>query len=174
MQSNLSPHAWADLQIVNLNGEAEDLEHLVRSHKATVLIWWATQCPCVARYEKRMEALMQNYASSGVAVLAIASNADDDMERIKRVSKARGFNLPLVLDKNAKLAEHLGVRTTPTGVILDSQASVRYKGWIDNERHPNEPGRIAYLENALDELLGSGVTTTDRSPIFGCLITKDW
>lgn len=138
---------------------------------ATVLFWWATECPCVKRYQSRMEAMAAHYEPLGVRFYAIASNSDDSLDAVHRVAHERNFKLTLLKDEGAQLANTYGARTTPTVVILDKEGAVRFRGWIDNERFQGDPHRNAYAENALDEVLKGEEVTQPSSPIFGCRIT---
>lgn len=139
--------------------------------KATVLFWWATQCPCVARYHSRIESLSARYSQLGVSFIAISSNSDDE-NRALEISKRNALKLPLLMDPSGALANQLGVRTTPTVVVVDSSGAVQYRGWIDNERVEQGSDRIPYLENALKDVLANKHVATATSPIFGCRITK--
>ena len=147
-------------------------DFMVKDREATVLFWWATQCPCVTRFQSRMEELAESYTGKSVAMFAIASNADDSLEQVQKVSQQRQFKLPIIFDKDAVLAKQIGVYTTPTAVLLDSKGEVQFVGWIDNERMPSEKDRIPYLQNALDQLLNQENITMPRAPIYGCPITK--
>lgn len=153
-------------------GDHLSLAKIAAGSPATVLVWWATQCPCVTRYQSRMEALAARYSPQGVSFFAIASNSDDSAQRVQEVAKQRGFALPILMDIGGSLASQLNVRTTPTVVITDATGEVRYRGWIDNERFANDPQRIAYVENALDDLLANRAVASPSSPIYGCKITK--
>src|SRR5688572_29712148 len=130
-------------------GDRLDLIKITADSRATVLVWWATQCPCVTRYQARIEALAKRYASQGVSFYAISSNSDDSASQVQEVAKQRGFDLPILMDVDGNLAKQLGVRTTPTIVIADQRGNVKYRGWVDNERFEGDSQRIAYVENAL-------------------------
>lgn len=149
-----------------------NIKPVIPLSKATVLIWWSTSCPCVLRFQSRMHDLQKDYASRSVAVFAVASNADDSFEDIQKVVKERGFKLPMLYDSQGVLAKEIGVYTTPTAVLLDQTGEVKFVGWIDNERLPGVPGRIPYLQNALDQLLDGKVIKTPRAPVYGCRITR--
>jgi peroxiredoxin len=166
----LEPGAEATAQLHDLDGAPRGLDLVVREHEATVLVWWATRCPCVTRYHERIEALPQRLGPR-VAVLAVASNADDDPARMRRVAAERGLTVPLVVDPGARLADALGVPSTPAVVVLDRRGAVRYRGWIDNERRPGEDGRVAWLEEAVEAVL-AGRDGPSASPMYGCTITK--
>jgi peroxiredoxin len=153
-------------------GQPLDLAEVARAHDATVLFFWATRCPCVVRYQERMLALRRAYPTERVAMLAVVSNADDDLAHAVEVARARGFTLPLVHDPGGRLARRLDARTTPTTVILDREGAVRFVGWIDNERPPGTRGRVAYVEEALGALLAGSAPPTARAPVYGCVITR--
>lgn len=161
--------ASADLR--RLDDTPVELEPIWKAHDALVLVWWGTSCPCVKRYQARMEDLRRRYPADRVEILAVDSNADDSAERIAAVAKERQFSLAILRDPSGKLADAAGARTTPTVVVIDRNGELRFRGWIDNERQPGEAGRIPYLENALDGLLAGG-RFQERSPVYGCSITR--
>jgi peroxiredoxin len=170
----LQPQQKSEYALTNLEGESQDLSLIVRSHPATVLMWWATQCPCVKRYQKRMEMLADKYRSQNVSFAAISSNADDDLGRIQRVYEKRKLTIPLFKDEGGKLAALIGARTTPTVAIIDQEGKVRYLGWFDNEKEPGQSGRTAYVEDALTAIIQGDPPPHESSRAFGCLITKNW
>lgn len=155
-----------------IQGPSLSTKELIGDSKASVFVWWATQCPCVTRYESRIEDLARTFAPKGIRFYVIASNSDDDKVRIETVAQKRGFKLPIRIDEGAKLATELGARTTPTVVIVDRDGHVQYRGWIDNERQIGESGRIAYAENALLDIVEDRSVREPSSPIYGCRITK--
>ena len=160
--------------VTDLHGGHIDLVRQVVTHDATVLFWWSATCPCVRRYEERMAAIRSDYSPERVAVFAVASNAGEDSDTLAHTARERGFTLPLLRDHGGRLARELGVRTTPTTVVLDREGTVRFKGWIDNERRPGETGRIAYVTPILDWVVGGmkgDTPAADRSPVYGCPIT---
>lgn len=135
---------------------------------ATVLLFWSTGCPCVARYRERMAALRDRWGAEGVQVLAISSNVDDDLEALRRADPP----LRLLVDEDGRLARQVGARSTPTAVVLDRAGQVRFLGWIDNERLPGDPARQAWLDEALEGLLREGEVGRQRTPTWGCAITR--
>jgi peroxiredoxin len=162
----------APFEFKTLKGQSFDLQETIKTHDATVVFWWATQCPCVRRYQSRMEDLRKAYPESSVAMVAMSSNVDDDVASLTKVAKERQFDLPIVIDARSQLSNILSVRTTPTVILIDRMGNVQFKGWIDNERMPGQPGRTPYLQTALDELLAGKTILSNQSPAFGCMITK--
>jgi peroxiredoxin len=158
--------------LLRLEGEPVSLQSLTAQHDATVLVWWARQCPCVARYEARIKALREHYPEARLGLYPIDSNADDDPESIGKVARNRRFTLPILRDPGGRLASALNVRSTPTVLLVSRDGSVLFRGWIDNEREPEEPDRLPYLQNAIDGYLAGRTDFARKSPIFGCPITQ--
>jgi peroxiredoxin len=161
-----------ELTLLTGEGNAVPLRELWREHRATVLIFWSANCPCVRRYQDRVETLLEQYQAKGVAVLGVSSNADETFAEVKRVASARDIRLPIVRDEDGLLAQALGARSTPTVVMLDERGQTRFVGWLDNERTPGEPDREPWLELALQGVLESRSGFATRTPVFGCTIAR--
>lgn len=136
---------------------------------AVVLVWWASACPCVARYADRVAALRDRYADAPLAFVYVASNADDADPATLADGGDRA--LPVLRDPGGRLARALDVISTPTVVVVDRAGAVRYHGWLDNERDVGVAGREPWLEGALDALL-AGERLSQRRPTWGCTITR--
>ncbi|MBL8786549.1 MAG: redoxin domain-containing protein [Deltaproteobacteria bacterium] len=151
--------------------EADDgtvtLTALTPRHAATVLVWWSSSCPCVARYAARVSDLAQRFATQDVGVYLIASNADEDEASLAHPTPT----LPLFRDPDGTLARALDVISTPTIVVFDRAGTVRYRGWLDNEHTPGDPDREPWLEDSLTQLL-AGATASWKKPFWGCMITR--
>ncbi|MGB8298518.1 MAG: redoxin family protein [Polyangia bacterium] len=161
-----------ELTLLTGEGNAVPLREIWRGRRATVLISWSANCPCVRRYQDRVETLLEQYQAKGVAVLGVSSNADETFAEVKRVAGARGIHLPIMRDEDGLLAQALGVRSTPTVVLLDERGRARFVGWFDNERTPGEPDREPWLELALQGVLENRSDFATRSPVYGCTIAR--
>lgn len=161
----------ASAGVTTLDGRPVDVPALVASKDATVLSFFSTSCPCVARYQARTEALGAR-TPDRLQVLYVSSNANEDRDSLARAVAERGLKLPLLVDWSGALAAALGARSTPTVVLLDRTGSVRFVGWQDNERLPGEAGREPYLERAIAALLDGRADGPTRSPTYGCPITR--
>lgn len=154
------------------DGTTSTLDELRRGHEATVLVFWSATCPCVRRYQDRVDALLDAHPGRRVRVVGVSSNAGESFQEALRVARERRVRLPLVRDEAGRVAEALGVHSTPTVVVLDASGSVRYLGWLDNERLPGDPGREAWLDRALRGVIDGKSPFAARSPTFGCAITR--
>ncbi|MBL8921400.1 MAG: redoxin family protein [Myxococcaceae bacterium] len=154
-----------------VGAESTTLAALTSSRQATVLVFWSSGCPCVRRYQARVEAFAERYASRDVQVLAVSSNAGEPFEEALSVARERGVRVPLLRDDGGEVAKLVGARSTPTVALLDRSGAVRFVGWLDNEREPGVEGREAWLEQAVEGVLGGG-SFAKRTPTWGCPITR--
>jgi thioredoxin-related protein len=143
---------------------------IYQQHRGMVAIFWQSSCPCVKRYQKRVNNLFERYGAEGLAFVHVSSNQNESFADVQREYKKREVPLVLMRDNQGALAKALGVKGTPTAVVIDSTGKVQFMGWIDNERDVLEPGRVAYLENAIKQFLAGEVVETPTSPMFGCPI----
>lgn len=166
-----SPQADRPLTLAAPDGAPSTLDQLRAGVDATVLVFWSGTCPCVRRYQERIDALLDAYPPSRVRVIGVSSNAGEPHAEALRVAKERRVRIPIYWDEGGAVARALGVQSTPTVVVLDASGATRYRGWLDNERLPGEAGREAWLDHALVGLL-EGKEFQARSPTWGCTITR--
>jgi hypothetical protein len=138
---------------------------------ATVFVFWSAGCPCVRRYQARVDALAEAWAPRGVAFVQVASNAGETLPSLRAAARARALAQPVWRDEGGLLARQLGARSTPTVVLVSRDGRVLYRGWLDNERLPGEAGREAWLEAAL-EGFRAGTPFAAKRPTWGCTITR--
>ncbi|MBM4780312.1 MAG: redoxin domain-containing protein [Archangiaceae bacterium] len=156
------------LTLRSATGEVVTLESLTQKADATVLVFWSAGCPCVRRYQARVEALRSR---PRVQVLAVSSNAGESFDDVLRVANERGVTVPLYRDDTGAIAALVNARSTPTAAVLDRTGAVRFTGWVDNERDVGADDREPWLERALDGVLG-GSSFAARTPTWGCTITR--
>lgn len=159
------------LLLVPTRGAPATAGELLSRADATVFVFWSAGCPCVRRYQARVDALAEAWAPKGVAVVQVASNAGESLASLQEAARARGLARPVWRDEGGLLARQLGARSTPTVVLLRRDGQVLYRGWLDNERLPGEAGREAWLEAALTGFRG-GTPFASKSPTWGCTITR--
>lgn len=160
-----------DTTLVSTTHETVTARELVARSDATVFVFWSSGCPCVRRYQARIERLAQGWKDRGIAFVQVSSNASESLELLEEAARSRGLALPVWRDEKGELAEALGARSTPTVVFVRRDGQVLYRGWVDNEREAGEPGREPWLEQALTGFL-NGTAYASRSPTWGCTITR--
>lgn len=153
-------------------GARLDLVALTQGQRAVVLVFVSAACPCVRRYQARIGDLSRRFGASGITVLGVVSNAKETPADVRRVYPRRELDVPLIHDPGGRLADELGARSTPTVVVLGPGGKRLFLGWIDNEREPGAAGRQPYVERVLEAVLHGRSDFGQRSPVYGCRITR--
>ena len=162
----------APLGVLAADGRRVSLDELRAGRDATVLVFWSAGCPCVRRYQERVDALLDAYPRDRVQVVALVSNAGESLADDLRVAVERGVRVPIYRDEGGRVARSVGARSTPTVVVLDGKGEVRFLGWIDNERLPGTEGREPWLDRALAGVLAGRDDFRKKTPTYGCIITR--
>ena len=137
-----------------------------------MLVFWSGTCPCVRRYQQRVDALLDAYPAERVRVIGVSSNAGETHADALRVAKERQVRIPIYRDEGGFVARAVGAGSTPTVAVLDRSGAVRYLGWVDNERLPGDAGREPWLDRALQGVLDGKTRFSAKSPVYGCTITR--
>ena len=160
------------LSVVAADGRRVTLEELRGGRDATVLVFWSAGCPCVRRYQERVDALLETYPKDRVQVVALVSNAGETLAEGLKTAVERGVRVPIYRDEGGRVARAMGARSTPTVVVLDKKGDLRFLGWLDNERLPGVEGREPWLDLALTGVLAGRDDFKKKTPTYGCIITR--
>jgi peroxiredoxin len=157
-------------QLRDVSGATRSLKSF--SGKIVVFIFWSFKCPVSLAYNERVEKLQKKYVDREVAVIGVASGANDNKDELQANAVNLKITFPILLDSDGNLADNLGATHAPEVVIIDKDSVLRYRGALDNNKKPVESGRIAYAEDAIDAILaGSAVHAPEIRP-FGCSIKR--
>jgi len=140
--------------------------------RIVVLEFWSFKCPVALTYNERMKALQARYEGRGVVLLAVDSNRNESALEVRRNVENLKLPFPVLLDPDGTLADRVRATLTPSAVILDGTGTLRYRGAIDNARAEGDPGRIAFVEEALDALLAGKPVPRAETPVSGCAIRR--
>ena len=144
--------------------------------KAVVVVMFTTNhCPYVQAYEDRLIAIRKDYASRGVALVAINSNEDknypeDSFENMITRAKNKGFNFPYLRDATQSVARSYGAQYTPEIFVFDKDRRLVYHGRIDGDWKEPVKGGGRDLREALDAALEGRLPPKPETQAFGCTI----
>jgi peroxiredoxin len=146
--------------------------HTLRDYRSqiTVLNFWSAECPHATRVDAGLLAFLPVWGER-VALLAIASNANEPPALLKQTASQRG--LPTVLlDTQNTVADRYRAVTTPHLFVIDEQGILRYQGALDDvtfrQRTPTRP----YLIEAVQSLLDGKHPDPAETPPYGCAIVR--
>ena len=162
---NASPK-WGGLEATD--NKIYSLESF-KDSKLVVVIFSSNNCPVAQLYETRLSKLAEDFAEKGVALVAINSNADEDLKAMKTHAKKKKFKYVYVKDKTQNVAKIFGARMTPEVFVLDQKREVAYMGGIDDDRMTGKP-KEHYLRKAIESLLAGKEPAKTKTKAYGCAI----
>lgn len=143
----------------------------------TVVIFMCNHCPFVIHIMDGWVALVKEYQSRGVQIVAISSNdvtshPQDGPEHMKVLATERGFTFPYLYDETQEVARAYDAACTPDFSVFDNHRKCVYRGQFDASRPGNGvPVSGSDLRHVLDALLaGEDVPEEGQIPSIGCNI----
>ena len=141
---------------------------------ARVVIFTCNHCPYALAWHDRLMQVARDYATEGVAFLAINPNdaeryPADSLDAMRARVRAEEWPMPYLRDESQHVARTFGARTTPDVFVLDKNRRVVYRGAPDGD-YSDPAQRAAWLRDALDDLLAGRAARRPRSEPVGCSI----
>ena len=149
-------------------GQVTSLTALARSHKLTVVIFYAAGCPCFAAHVDRLRQLERELGPQDVAFVVVDSERHGPGDASPPEEIAPG--LPLLRDESGDLARRLGARYATESYVLDPMGRVRYQGGVDSDRKYLRPDAHPFLREALLKLLSGSAPAFATSKALGCAL----
>lgn len=132
--------------------------------KKTVIIFISTHCPCFRNAIEDIKKQVRNYKSD-LNFVAITSEKKIK-KHTKNFYKKIDLGMPIVFDKDMKVAKHFQVTRIATVLIIDTNNKILYRGGVNEENGDELLGR------ALKEILISGQTHVPFEKGLGCAIAE--
>lgn len=172
----------SNVQMESTDGQQLSLKD-INAENGTLVIFSCNTCPFVVGmkdggfpgWEKDYNEIHKLAKEKGLGVVLVNSNegkrpGEDSMEEMQKRAQEKGYTIPYVLDKDSKLADAFGAKTTPHIYLFDKDLKLIYTGSIDNTWDPKRKEDISYLKNALSEL--NGKIKVKESEPRGCSIKR--
>lgn len=153
-----------DFTLTDLQGNL----HALRDYRGRVVVlnFWSAECPWVERADGELLGYLSRWGEQ-VALLPIASNANESQEVLARVAAERG--LPLVLhDAEQKVAEVYQVEVTPSLFVIDGAGVLRYRGAFDDVTFRQRTPTRKHLFEAVEAVLAGRLPQPAETPPYGC------
>lgn len=135
-----------------------------RGPQKTGIIFISTHCPCFRNAIEDIKKQVQTYGSE-VSFVAITSEKDLK-KHTKNFYRKINLQIPIMFDKDMKVAKHFQVTRIATALILDSQDNILYRGGVVEENGDELLGK------AIKDILVSGQTKVPFEKGLGCAIAE--
>jgi len=152
------------------DGRTHDVMAAVTRAKLTVFVFYSKSCPCLSVHEPRLAALAREYRAQNVTWFIVDSEVDADPESDAREAQRRGYVMPLLTDRGARVARAMNAEFATHAVVVDASGRIRYSGAIDSDKNRLHEAARSYLSDALNAILaGREPRTAEREPL-GCAL----
>jgi peroxiredoxin len=180
-----------DFDLPGVDGKHYSLKDFAKA-KVLVVVFTANHCPTAQAYEERLQKLQQDYASKGMALVAISPNdpqavrldelgytdLSDSFEDMKTRAQERHFAFPYLYDGETEaVSRKYGPQATPHVFIFDAERKLRFAGRIDDAENL-EKVKVQDTRNAIEARRAGKPVPVQTTKVFGCSIKwsekRDW
>lgn len=155
----------------------------MKKENGLLVVFSCNTCPFVVGggnfegWEKDYNEIFNMVNDNNIGMVLVNSNeakrkAGDSMKDMKARANNQKYAMHYVLDKNHKLADAFGARTTPHIFLFDADMKLIYTGSIDNTWNPSEKEKDAYLERAINEYSSDQTISIPSTAPKGCSIKR--
>ncbi|MFO1142389.1 MAG: thioredoxin family protein [Amaricoccus sp.] len=143
---------------------------------ALLVAFVSNRCPFVLLIREALARFGRDYATRGVAVVAVNSNdagsfPEESLARLGEAARAFGFGFPYLKDADQAVAKRYGAACTPDLFLYDGDRRLAYHGQFDGARPGNGmPTTGADLRAAVDAVLAGERPSHVQQPSVGCNI----
>ena len=114
-----------NFKLEDLNGEYVELRNLL-GDGPLLISFWATWCkPCVEELNEYKK-LYSEYKSKGFNIIAISTDDEKTVAKVKPFVKSKNYNFPVLLDTNSEVARKYYVQNVPYTFLLDEKGNIVY------------------------------------------------
>ncbi len=171
-----------DYSMKNVDGKMMQLE-TAAGEKGLLVVFSCNTCPFVVGsesfegWEKQYNELNRFANQYGVNMILVNSNEgkrgdEDSPESMQERAKEKGYTMPYLIDRDSKLADAFGARTTPHVFLLNDRMELIYTGAIDNRVDAKRTSEENYLKNALESNASGKEIVLNSTPPRGCSIKR--
>lgn len=160
----------SDFTIKNYDGAEYTLSS--SGANATVIVFLSTSCPFVQPYTDRLNSLVNEFGTKGIALWGINSNNTESTDEVMNHASEKKYNFPVLKDNNNVVADQFAAERTPEVFVIDNATmTLIYHGRIDDNKEADKVTSTD-LANALNEILNTKEISLKETKAFGCTIKR--
>lgn len=166
----------ADIKMKDISGREFSLNDVKKSNGLLVMFSCNT-CPYVKRNQARTRAICQFALKNNIGVILINSNeaertGADSYQAMQSYGKGQRYAWPYVVDKNNQIADAFAADRTPECYLFNKDATLVYKGAIDDNPGSEANVKIHYLQNAITAMTSGKPVPVTATASVGCGIKR--
>lgn len=146
----------------------------LKESKATVLVFFLTDCPASQNYTLTINKLQKKYAGKNISFKIVFPDTYSTNEEIRKFIMNYKMTMPVLLDPELKLTRILQAQVAPQCFLLDSTGTVVYDGRIDDWYYKPGKKRTVIVSHDLDKAITNFISGKEIVPAktipIGCII----
>ena len=162
------------ITLKSLDGKTFSVHELVAGHHSSVFYFLMPGCPMCESYSLSINKLDKKFSGQGISFFGIFASEYYSDEEINAYRNNFKIGIPFYRDVDSRLAHTLGASVTPEVFVLDSTATVLYKGSIDNLAYATGKTRMEatefFLNDALENIVSGKPLAVKETVAYGCII----
>lgn len=141
-----------------------------------LVMFICNHCPYVKHVRNEIAAIGNDYAGSGIGIVAICSNdpeisPGDAPHLMKEEAESHGYAFPYLFDETQEVAAAYSAMCTPDFFLFGPDRELVYRGRMDGSRPDSGvPVTGEELRAAMDALLAGDPISDEQHPSMGCSI----
>lgn len=115
----------ANFRLEDIEGNTVELSTMI-GQGPILITFWATWCkPCLeemVEYNK----IYKEFSQKGFVLLAISTDSERSVAKVKPFVKSRNYSFPILLDINSDVARKYYAQVNPYSVLIDKNGNIIY------------------------------------------------
>ena len=163
-------------KVKSIDGDFMSLNDNIKNN-GILVIFTSNKCPFVVMWEDRYKLIEDECLKSDIGMVYINSNearrdGDDSIDKMKEHARKMGYKYPYLIDRNSKIANSFGAKTTPHIFLFNKNKKLIYKGAIDDNYQSIKNVKEKYLINAITQLNNNQEIKINTTKAIGCSIKR--
>ncbi len=163
-------------KVKSIDGDFMSLNDNIKNN-GILVVFTSNKCPFVIMWEDRYKLIEDECLKSDIGMVYINSNearrdGDDSIDKMKEHARKMGYKYPYLIDRNSKIANSFGAKTTPHIFLFNRDQKLIYKGAIDDNYKSIKNVKEKYLINAITQLNNNEEIKINTTKAIGCSIKR--
>lgn len=159
-----------DFSLTTLNGGRVSL--FDARGQVAVIVFWSAACRWSRRADVMLVYRQLKWASRGVRLIGVASNANEAANEMALEAENRGLKYPIGLDLNGLVCAQYGAAVTPHFFVVDRAGLVCYSGAGDDATEERPRPTELFLDQAISAVLDNQPIPVAHTAPYGCPIVR--
>jgi peroxiredoxin len=161
-----------DFELPGTDGSVHHLARYLERLQAICVVFLSNHCPIVHLYLDRLKQIQADFESQGFTLVGINANditqsPGDNLESMKQFAAKADLNFPYLRDVTQDVGHSFEAQVTPQAFLLDKNGVLCYIGSIDDSPENPAAVKLAYLNDAIKQLLATETITTPWTEAIG-------